>query len=268
MNFAVCAPDPNKAVREQARLEHEKKLQQYHSASLKYWNREAAAKQRSGALTTGLSRARSDAYSKALWALGNGRKITQGLYKKRAALKSRYDQKRGVSRASRYMTGKYRAILDKQRQVESTLNATFGRNMDKMYQGIQRQYLNHMAKNREALGIRPEYGAPVTMPPKDKAGQLFASLSMGLSAVTAIATLAPLLGLSDKRMKQDVEEVGVSKEGYKIYEFSYKTNPFSRYRGVIAQDVMKKNPMAVEIAPNGMLGVYYDKIDVNMEKVS
>jgi len=26
--------------------------------------------------------------------------------------------------------------------------------------------------------------------------------------------------------------------------------------------------MAVDIAPNGMLGIYYDKIDVNMEKVS
>ena len=263
----MCAPDPNAGIRYQARQEHKKKLQQYNSESLKYWNRETSAKQRQNAITKGYSRSTSDAYSKALYVLGKGRLATQNIAKQKAGL-SRFDLKKGVSRSSRYMTGKYRAILDKQRQVESTLNATFGRNMDKMYQGIQRQYLNHMAKNREALGIRPEYGAPVMMPPKDTAGQLFASLSMGLSAVSAIATLAPLLGLSDERMKQDVEEVGVSKEGYKIYEFSYKTNPFSRYRGVIAQDVMKKNPMAVEIAPNGMLGVYYDKIDVNMEKVS
>ena len=31
---------------------------------------------------------------------------------------------------------------------------------------------------------------------------------------------------------------------------------------------MKRNPMAVDILPNGLLGIYYDKIDVNMEKVS
>ena len=260
----MCAPDPNAGIRYQARQEWKKKNQQYKSESLKYWNREVSAKTRQNAITKGYSRSTSDAYSKALYVLGKGRLATQNIAKQKAGL-SRYDQKKGVSRSSRYMTGKYRAILDKQRQVESTLNATFGRNMDKMYQGVQRQYLNHMAKNREALGIRPEYGAPVMMPPKDKAGQMFASLSMGLSAVTAIASLALL---SDKRMKQNIEEVGESEKGYKIYEFSYKTNPYSRYRGVIAQDVLKKNPMAVEIAPNGMLAVYYDKLDVTPEKIS
>ena len=50
-----------------------KKDTQYHSASLKYWNREASVKQRQGGLTKGLSRSRSDAYSKALWTLGKGR---------------------------------------------------------------------------------------------------------------------------------------------------------------------------------------------------
>ena len=263
----MCAPDPNAGIRYQARQEHKKKLQQYNSESLKYWNREVSAEQRQNAITKGYSRSTSDAYSKALYVLGKGRLATQNIAKQKAGL-SRFDLKKGVSRSSRYMTGKYRAILDKQRQVESTLNATFGRNMDKMYQGIQRQYLNHMAKNREALGIRPEYGAPVMMPPKDKAGQLFASLSMGLSAVSAIATLAPLLAASDKRLKENIEEVGTSPKGHTIYEWNYKTNPTTRYRGAIAQDVMKRDPMAVDILPSGLLGIYYDKIDVQVEKVS
>ena len=263
----MCAPDPNAGIRYQARQEHKKKLQQYNSESLKYWNREVSAEQRQNAITKGYSRSTSDAYSKALYVLGKGRLATQNIAKQKAGL-SKFDQKKGISRASRYMTGKYRTILDKQRQVESTLNATFGRNMDKMYQGIQRQYLNHMAKNREALGIRPEYGAPVMMPPKDKAGQLFASLSMGLSAVSAIATLAPLLAASDKRLKENIEEVGTSPKGHTIYEWNYKTNPTTRYRGAIAQDVMKREPMAVDILPNGLLGIYYDKIDIKMEKVS
>ena len=263
----MCAPDPNAGIRYQARQEHKKKLQQYNSESLKYWNRETSAKQRQNAITKGYSRSTSDAYSKALYVLGKGRLATQNIAKQKAGL-SRYDQKKGVSRSSRYMTGKYRAILDKQRQVESTLNATFGRNMDKMYQGIQRQYLNHMAKNREKLGVRPEFGAPVIMPPRDTAGQMFASLSMGLSAAASIYTLAPLLAASDKRLKENIEEVGTSPKGHTIYEWNYKTNPTTRYRGAIAQDVMKHDPMAVDILPNGLLGIYYDKIDIKMEKVS
>lgn len=257
----MCAPDPNAGIRMQARQEHKKKLHQYNSASLKYWNREVAAKQRSNALTKGLSRARSDAYTKALWALGKGRQANEKLYKSRAKL-SKYDQKSGVSRASRYMSGKYRDILDQQSRIESTINTQFGRNMDIMNQGITRQHQNYVAKNREKLGVRPEFGAPVMMPPRDKAGQFFNSISMGLQ----FASLA--FAISDIRLKENIEEVGTSPKGHTIYEWNYKTNPFSRYRGAIAQEVAKKDPMAVDIAPNGMLGIYYDKIDVNMEKVS
>ena len=61
-NFAVCAPDPNRGIRMQAKIEKMKKDTQYHSASLKYWNREASAKQRKAGLVTGLSRAKSDEY--------------------------------------------------------------------------------------------------------------------------------------------------------------------------------------------------------------
>ena len=52
--------------------------------------------------------------------------------------------------------------------------------MDIVNQSIQRDYLSRMAKNRAALGVRPEYGAPVFMPPKDRAGQMFANIQMGL----------------------------------------------------------------------------------------
>ena len=64
-----------------ARIEKQKKDASYHSASLKYWNREAAAKQRIGGLTTGLSRTKSDAYSRAIWALGKGRLQQQKIYR-------------------------------------------------------------------------------------------------------------------------------------------------------------------------------------------
>jgi len=258
----VCAPDPNAGIRYQAEQENKKKHQQYNSASLKYWNREVSAKQRSNTLTRGLSRARSDVYTKALWALGKGRQANEKLYRTKSKI-SRYDQKSGTSRSSRYMTGKYKEILNQQSRIESTIRNTFGRNMDIQQQGIIRQHQNYVAKNRQKLGVRPEYGAPVMMPPRDIQGQFFNSVNMGLQ----MAALAVAMS-SDRRLKENIEEVGKSPNGHTIYEWNYKTNKHTRYRGAIAQEVAKKDPMAVDILPNGLLGIYYDKIDVNMEKVS
>ena len=179
-NFAVCAPDPNRGIRMQARIEKMKKDTQYYSASLKYWNREAGVKRRQGGLTRGLSRSKSDAYSKALWVLGKGRLAQEGIYRQKAKL-SRYDQKTGVSRSNRYQAAKYKEILDQQRQIESTLNNTFGRNMDIAHQMIMRNHNTQVAKNRASLGARPEYGMPVMMPPRDRQGQMFANLQLGMS---------------------------------------------------------------------------------------
>jgi len=165
----------------QAKIEKMKKDTQYHSASLKYWNREASVKQRQGALTKGLSRSRSDAYSKALWTLGKGRLANEAIYRAKSKVKgAQKDIKSGESRARGYMASKYKAILDKQRQIESTIDNTFGRNMDIAQQAISRNHMYQVAKNRERLATRPEYGAPVMMPPRDRAGQNFANLQMAL----------------------------------------------------------------------------------------
>ena len=70
---------------------------------------------------------------------------------------------------------------------------------------------------------------------------------------------------SDIRLKENVSEVGLSKSGYKIYEFNYK-NDDTRYRGAMAQDVMTKLPEAIEVR-DGFLYVDYDMIDINMEVI-
>ena len=70
---------------------------------------------------------------------------------------------------------------------------------------------------------------------------------------------------SDRRLKENIQEVGISPQGYKIYEFNYKGGDV-RFRGAMAQDVLQKNPMAVGIDQNH-LTVDYRQIDVNMEVV-
>ena len=70
---------------------------------------------------------------------------------------------------------------------------------------------------------------------------------------------------SDIRFKENVSEVGLSKSGFKIYEFNYK-NDDTRYRGAMAQDVITKLPEAIE-THDGYLYVDYDMIDINMEVI-
>ena len=121
--------------------------------------------------------------------------------------------------------------------------------------------MTQVAKNRASIGTKPEYGAPVMMPPKDRQGQFFANLQLAAGVASTAASFK-----SDIRAKENVKEVGKSPDGYKIYEFNYIGNKI-RYRGAMAQDVVKINPMAVGIRDN-YLTVDYSKIDVDMEVVA
>ena len=72
---------------------------------------------------------------------------------------------------------------------------------------------------------------------------------------------------SDVELKENIEQVGTSPSGLNIYEWNY-IGDSDRYRGVIAQDLLNKGRHdAVTEGDNGYLAVYYDKIDVNMQKV-
>lgn len=66
---------------------------------------------------------------------------------------------------------------------------------------------------------------------------------------------------SDRRLKDNINKVGVSPSGINIYEFNYKWSP-KRFRGVLADEV----PQA-SIDINGIKFVDYSKIDVNFEAI-
>ena len=265
----MCAPDPNAGIRQQAKIEHQKKQAQYHSESLKYWNREVDFERGRQKIAAGRAGAQSDVYQNALYTLGQAR-VKQAQAHKEAAKIYRtegVDTKSGESRSRSYNKAAYMKILDAQSAIESSLDSTFGTNMALKYQKIRRHNMNAHAKNREALGVRPEYGVPVHMPPKDRRGQFFNSLSMGMSLAGSAMSFAALLP-SDIKLKENIEKDGKSPKGYTIYTCNYKKDKHTRYRGVIAQDVLKINPMAVDVMSNGYLGVHYDKVDVPMEVIS
>ena len=103
----------------------------------------------------------------------------------------------------------------------------------------------------------PEYGAPVLMPPSDRFSTF---LNFGLQVGSIIAAAS-----SDIKEKENITYVGSSPQGHNIWEFNYTGHP-QRYRGAMAQEVAKINPMAVGIQ-DGSLTVDYSKIDVDMVEV-
>ena len=255
----MCAKDSNEGIRQQARIENDRKKFEYGQKEKKYFNKETRWLTRKAEIGRGVSVKKSDNYSNALYAVGQGRQMEVSLKQQKAQL-FRGSGETGVSRSSKYGFTKYKQILDQQNAIERSIDNTFGRQMAAKDQQLINQHRRYTAQNRQALGEAPMVGFPVMMPPKaGDAGM------KNLSTFLSIAgTAAPFF--SDVRLKENIEEVGTSPIGYKIYEWNYKSIPNTRYRGVVAQDVVKINPMAVGIRDN-YLTVDYSKVDVDMEVV-
>ena len=74
---------------------------------------------------------------------------------------------------------------------------------------------------------------------------------------------------SDRNLKENIEQVGISPSGILIYEFDYKdkSNGKYRYSGVMAQDLIETHPSAVIQEKDGTLKVDYSQIDVNFRRI-
>ena len=81
---------------------------------------------------------------------------------------------------------------------------------------------------------------------------------------TAASTYA-MFG-SDSRLKEDVKKIRQSFDGDNIYKFKYLDDD-RQYIGVMAEEVLAKNPEAVGRMDNGYWGVNYSKIDVDFREV-
>ena len=245
--------DANAGARAQARAQAAAKDARYKSDALKFFNREVTLERTQQQNIIGLTKDQSDAYAQALATQGKGRRTVEDAAK---AYFTKMQSNEG-GRSRRFGKLRYLELLQKNADVEATVQNVFGRNMAYSQEGIKRVFQAKQASAREALGIRPEYGAPVMMPPTNRLGG-------ALQIASQVAGIVSAFG-SDIKLKENIEEVGVSPDGYKIYEFNYKGFK-DRWRGAMAQDVVKKNPMAVGIQHN-YLTVDYSKIDVNMELV-
>ena len=75
-------------------------------------------------------------------------------------------------------------------------------------------------------------------------------------------------GSSDIRLKHNIEFIGLSPSGLKVYEFDY-INKLGRYQGVMAQDLLEinNNHPAITVDSDGYYMVDYDYTDVEFKMV-
>ena len=250
--------DANAGLRAQQKQKWREKNATFAQQALKFFNKETSLARTQQRNVIGYGRDLSDAYVRALYTQGKGRLAVQEAAKKFYSNKARGKALQG-GRSRKAGRNAYLNYLGTAAKVDGVMEATFGRNMAYAQEGARRKFLNRNAKAREALGIPAAYGAPVMLSPTDR----FSGFLQTVSSVASIG--ASYATISDNILKENIKQVGVSPQGYKIYEFNYIGGDV-RFRGAMAQDVLQKNPMAVGIDQNH-LTVDYRKIDVAMEVV-
>ena len=92
----------------------------------------------------------------------------------------------------------------------------------------------------------------------------------GMGAATgfmsSIGSAGSVAAASDKRLKENVDYIGDSSSGIRMYEFNYLGGN-TRYRGVVADDLIDSHPDIIGKNNDGYYTVDYSKIDVDLEIV-
>ena len=188
--------DANAAARNAARQRWMEKDARYRSESLKFFNREAQAVKNGDLAARGFSRAISDDYTRALYAQGQSFKALEQGYAAYFADKSTVNEGGRSRTAGRRNLVK---LLQARGRLEAGIENEFGANMARRFTARKREYQVALAKTRNTIGVRPEYGAPVLMPPSDRlSGALSIAsqvMSIGGTMVSPDKTLFNALGL-------------------------------------------------------------------------
>jgi len=93
------------------------------------------------------------------------------------------------------------------------------------------------------------------------------SIMGGIGAIAGAGLSAYMGKPSDSRLKENIKLAGVDDyTGLNLYDFNYKWNK-KRFRGVMAQEVMKDFPEAVHTMGSGWLAVDYDVLGIEMKEI-
>lgn len=101
-----------------------------------------------------------------------------------------------------------------------------------------------------------------------QSGESLGGILGGLGGLAAGAAKVAPLFMSDRQLKTDIVQVSVDlRTGLAIYEFTYKEIPGRRFRGVMADEVLRVMPEAVTRMENGYDAVNYEMLGIEMVEV-
>ena len=175
--------DLNASARQQAKQRWMEKDANYRSASLKFWNKETTGQRGLNTATIGFSRAMSNDLQRALYVQGQARQQYETTFAKYYAqggdiIGKQEGRSRTAGRKGLLALTRVRGALN------NAVRNEYGANMARRQQARLRQYQAARAKAINAIGVRPEYGAPVLMPPSNRLGGALQLASQALSIAT------------------------------------------------------------------------------------
>jgi hypothetical protein len=124
----------------------------------------------------------------------------------------------------------------------------------------QKSYLADTVESQEKDRDRMMSPSGGVGAPQSGAGALGTLLGGAGAAMSGFASIAPFLGLSDRRAKHDIRRIGKTDHGLPIYSFKYKGDDREQtHIGFMADEVEDRHPNAVSTGPDGMKRVDYDQ---------
>ena len=143
-----------------AALEKHKRDYRFRAEQNKFRGKEASWKMGQNRNVIGLSRNRSDIYTKKLDIIGKGRQINLEAQKNYYVSDSTVKAAEGGTSTTAGRND-YLALLNKTRKIQDKIDNVLGPESASAMQGVDRQYLNQVAKNRQKLGLPGQYGPAV-----------------------------------------------------------------------------------------------------------
>ena len=143
-----------------AKIEKHKRDYRFRAEENKFRGKEASWKMGQNRNVIGLSRDRSDVYTKKLDIVGKGRQLQQESEKEYYVADSTVRAAEGGTSTTAGRND-YLKLLAKTAQIENKIDNVLGRQSASAMQGIDRKYQNAVVKNREKLGLPGQYGPAV-----------------------------------------------------------------------------------------------------------
>ena len=157
LQSSVVCTNPHKHT---AKIEKHKRDYRFRAEENKFRGKEASWKMGHNRNVIGLSRDRSDVYTKKLDIVGKGRQLQQESEKEYYVADSTVRAAEGGTSTTAGRND-YLKLLAKTAQIENKIDNVLGRQSASAMQGIDRKYQNAVVKNRQKLGLPGQYGPAV-----------------------------------------------------------------------------------------------------------